>query len=67
MLIYSCRGAILYTFPIAPRNLKLSEQLREIINRMEESDRKTQQLIEESHSRMRRLLSELDQPVTELE
>lgn len=67
MLIYSCGETILYTFPIAPRNLKLSEQLREIINRMEESDRKTKQLIEESHSRMRKLLSELDQPVTELE
>jgi hypothetical protein len=45
--------------------LKLSEQLREIINRMEESDRKTQQLIEESHLRMRELLAKLDQPVTE--
>lgn len=67
MLIYSCGEAILYTFPIAPRNLKLSEQLREIINRMEESDRKTQQLIEESHLRMRKLLAELDQPVSEFE
>ena len=65
MLIYSCGEAILHTFPIAPKNLKLSEQLREIIDRMEESDRKTKQLIEESHSRMRELLAKLDQPVTE--
>ena len=44
----------------------LSEQLREIINRMEESDRKTQKLLEESSKRMREKLAELDRLNKEL-
>jgi len=44
----------------------LSEQLREIIERMQESDRKTQQLLEESSNRMREKLAELDKLNKEL-
>jgi ABC-type Zn uptake system ZnuABC Zn-binding protein ZnuA len=38
----------------------LSEQLREIINRMQESDRKTQELLEASAKRFKEKLAELD-------
>ena len=45
----------------------LSEQLRELIERMQESDRKTQELLHASAKRMREKLAELDRLNKELE
>ena len=60
MLLYLCGGAIPYTFPIATWQLKklLSEELREIIERMQESDRRTQELLNGFVERTDRLLKE---------
>ena len=59
MLLYNC-GEQFPTFSNRTYKMLLSEQLREIINRMEESDRKTQELLEASAKRFKEKLAELD-------